>query len=68
VTYAYTLFNPDDDMMNKNMEYYQNHENTTADMFVNNDVPPHIAAYDQGCIFMYLILFHNLLLQFNFSG
>ena len=48
VTYTYSLYNPDDDMMKKNMEYYRNHENSRAEMFVNNDVPPHIAAYDQG--------------------
>ena len=48
VTYTYTLYNPDDNMMNDNMEYYRNHENTTAEMFVNRDLSPHLAAYDQG--------------------
>ncbi|CAK8690499.1 unnamed protein product [Clavelina lepadiformis] len=47
-SHTYNLYDPDDQMMISNMDYFRGHENTTGDMFINLEALPHQTSYDLG--------------------
>ena len=47
-TYTYTLYDPNDDIMNGNLQFYMEHENVTDDMFKDLDVSPVVDFYYDG--------------------
>jgi len=44
-TYTYTIYDPNDETMNGNLEYYMEHENVTDAMFRDLDVSPVVDSY-----------------------
>ena len=54
-THTYLLYDPDDPMMIRNMDYFKKHENTTSDMFVNLEAYPYQVSYDLGMLLNLLL-------------
>nr|CAB3264616.1 leprecan protein [Phallusia mammillata] len=48
VTYSFVIYNPDDSMMQKNMEFYDNHRNSSSYMYINRDAKSHQVFFDKG--------------------